>query len=126
MKESKVEGRICRVISAYRAAYPDPLVIHAGEVLAVGEKESEWSGWIWCTNRSGKSRWVPEVYVDRKGDTCVALCDYDATELSVRVGEELVAGQEAAGWLWCTNREGQRGWVPKEHLSCGFETDSTP
>ena len=38
--------------------------------------------------------------------------DYDATELSVRVGEELLIQREESGWLLCENRAGQRGWVP--------------
>jgi hypothetical protein len=42
--------------------------------------------------------------------------DYDATELSVEVGEKLTMGEEESGWAWCTNREGRRGWVPLEHL----------
>ncbi len=64
---------ICRVLSEYRSAYPDPLVVSAGEELTASEKESSWSGWIWCTNRDGKSGWVPESYVERTGDTCSTL-----------------------------------------------------
>jgi hypothetical protein len=109
-------GQTWRVVAEYQAAYPDPFVIQAGEVLAVGEKETEWRGWIWCRNQQGESRWVPEAFVEREGDTCVALCDYDSTELSVHVGEELIAGQEVADWLWCTNRRGDSGWVPAENL----------
>ncbi len=103
---------ICRVVSDYQSAYPVPLVISAGEELTISEKESSWSGWVWCTNRDGKSRWVPERYVERKGNTCIALYDYEATELSVSIGEELIMGKEENGWIWCTNREGRSGWVP--------------
>jgi hypothetical protein len=110
------EQQICRVISEYQSAYPDPLVVSVGDNLTVSEKESAWSGWVWCTNQDGKSGWVPESYVEWKGNACVALCDYDATELSVRVGEELVVGKEESGWLWCTSQEGQSGWVPAENL----------
>jgi uncharacterized protein YgiM (DUF1202 family) len=117
--ETQTGGRrTCRVISDYQSAYPDPLVIIAGEELTVADKETEWSGWLWCTNHRGKSRWVPEDYVERKGSTCIALRDYDATELSVRVGEELFLGEEESDWIWCTNRAGQSGWVPAENLDC--------
>ncbi len=105
-----------RVIADYESAYPDPLVIHAGEELAVDDRPTEWDGWLWCTAHSGKEGWVPEAYVERNGDTCLALRHYDATELTVHTGEELVAGEEAGGWLWCTNRLGQSGWVPADHL----------
>jgi hypothetical protein len=105
-----------RVITEYQAAYPDPFLIEAGEVLAIDKKDSEWSGWLWCTNQQGESRWVPEAYVERRGDTCVMLCDYDSTELSVCEGEKVVAGQQVAGWFWCTNHKGQSGWVPIDNL----------
>jgi hypothetical protein len=101
------QQQICRVISEYQSPYSEPLVISAGEELAIDEKESEWSGWIWCTNQK---------YVERKGDIAIALCDYEATELSVSVGEELVMGKEESGWIWCTNQKGQSGWVPADHV----------
>jgi len=115
--EIEIDRRqICRVISEYQSAYPGPLVISAGEELTISENESTWSGWVWCTNRDGISRWVPEKYVERKGNTCIALYDYEATELSVSVGEELVVGKEESGWIWCTNQEGQSGWVPADSV----------
>jgi hypothetical protein len=110
------ERRSGVAISEYRAAYPDPFLVDAGEELAIDTKESEWPGWVWCTNRDGESRWVPEAYVERRGDIGVARCDYDATELSVRTGEALSLGREESGWFWCTNRVGQCGWVPAQHL----------
>jgi hypothetical protein len=110
------QRQICRVVRKYQSPYSEPLVISAGEELAISEKESEWSGWIWCTNRDGKSRWVPDKYVERKGDMGIALCDYEATELSVSVGEELRMGKEASGWIWCMNQKGQSGWVPEDHV----------
>jgi hypothetical protein len=116
---TNVGRQICVVVAEYQAAYPDPLVMRAGEVLAIGEKESEWGGWLWCTNQQGASRWVPEAFVEQRGATCVMLRDYDATELSVHVGEELVVEQETADWFWCTNCRGQSGWVPKENLDYG-------
>jgi uncharacterized protein YgiM (DUF1202 family) len=103
---------ICRVIAEYQSPYSDPVVFSAGEELTIGEKESAWSGWVWCTNRDGKSRWVPETYVEQKGDVGVMRRDYEATELSVTVGEELVMGEEESDWIWCTNQKGQSGWVP--------------
>ena len=108
--------QICRVISEYRSACPDPLIVSDGEELTISEKESSWSGWIWCTNRDGKSGWVPESYIERKGDTCVALYGYEATELTVEVGEELIASKEESSWIWCMNQEGQSGWVPAENV----------
>jgi hypothetical protein len=96
---SWIDGeRVCRVIADYASAYTEPLAFSAGERLVTGERKSEWSGWVWCTNQAGKSRWVPEKYVERRGDACVMLRDYEATELSVSIGETLViTGEEESG-----------------------------
>jgi hypothetical protein len=115
--------RICRVISDYQSAYPDPLIISAGDRLRIGERKSEWPGWLWCTTQQGKDGWVPQAYVAREGNTGLALDDYDATELSVRAGEDLFAAQEESGWLWCTNQRDQSGWVPAENLRCKAKND---
>jgi hypothetical protein len=104
------------VIAGYRSAYPEPFVARPGEALTARGKESDWPGWVWCTNGEGESRWVPEAYLQKQGERWVVLRAYDATELTVQAGEELVAGQEVSGWIWCTNQEGQSGWVPAEHL----------
>lgn len=108
--------RTCRVISEYNSPYTDPVAIRAGEELAITAKETSWSGWVWCTNRDGKSRWVPDRCVEQKGDSGVALYDYEATELSVSVGEELTTGEEESGWIWCTNKQGRSGWVPADRV----------
>ncbi len=113
--ETKIDRRqICRVVYAYQSSCPDPLVVSAGEQLMIGAKETSWSGWVWCTDRHGKSSWVPEKYIERGGNTGTAICHYDATELSVNVEEELIMGEEESGWIWCMNREGQWGWVPAD------------
>ena len=109
-------GRLGRVIADYRSAYRRPWVMRAGEQLSIGQRQSEWDGWIWCANQRGQARWVPEKYVQRKGDSCVALCDYQAAELSVSVGEELIIDSEESGWIWCTNRQGRSGWVPAANV----------
>jgi hypothetical protein len=111
-----------RVVSEYQSAYTDPLVIRAGEKLTASDRDSEWAGWVWCTNQMGKSRWVPEKYLARKGNDCTALCDYEATELAVRVGVILELGQEESDWVWCANQSGQSGWVPTEKIQRIFPT----
>ncbi|MFZ5980351.1 MAG: SH3 domain-containing protein [Candidatus Zixiibacteriota bacterium] len=102
------------VIKSYRTAYPDPLIIKKGERLTVGEKESEWTGWTWCTNAKGKSGWAPESYLSVKGDTAVSRCDYDATELTVAAGEKLTVLGEESGWVRAAKADGATGWVPRE------------
>jgi hypothetical protein len=108
--------RKCRVITPYESPYTDPVAFGDGEEVVIGKKESEWSGWVWCTKRDGESRWVPEAYVERRGDTGVMCRDYEATELAVALGEELVMGEEESDWVWCTNQEGRSGWVPLDNV----------
>jgi uncharacterized protein YgiM (DUF1202 family) len=105
-----------RVIAPHRSEFTDPLVFRAGEPLRVTDKETEWQGWVWCTSRAGKSGWAPEAYVRRDGDAGLALVDYDATELSVDVGQELLLNTQESGWIWCTDQAGQGGWVPADKV----------
>ena len=116
MNDKTERRQMCRVISAYQSSCHDPLVVGVGEALSITERETEWSGWLWCTDLRGKSSWVPEAYVTRRGEGAIANRDYDATELSVVVGEELTVHKTESGWLWCTNARGESGWVPADHV----------
>jgi len=111
-----MKGKKCRVIEDYESPYTDPLIVTKGEILTIGEKESEWSGWIWCTNKFGESRWVPEKYLEIHGNTCKILQDYNATELTITVGEELIIEKEEAEWFWVINQRGKSGWVPIKNV----------
>ncbi|TFH57974.1 MAG: hypothetical protein E4G91_09955 [Candidatus Zixiibacteriota bacterium] len=110
------DQELCRVIADYRSAYPDPIALSAGDELTIEDRETEWSGWIWCTTREGKSGWVPEKYVQRSGSTGVAERDYDAMELSVTEGEQLTIIEEVSSWYWCRTKDGRLGWVPKQNV----------
>src|SRR5262245_55170016 len=108
--------RKCRVVSAYEAAYPDPLIIKMGEELTVGANDTQWPGFVWCTKNAGQGGWVPESYLERRGEVGVARRDYAATELTASVGEALSMGVEESGWIWCTNQRGQSGWIPADNV----------
>jgi hypothetical protein len=111
------------VIADYQASNPDPFSVAAGETFQISEKVYYWNGnptwvWIWCTDQRGKNGWVPKniIIFDPNGTTGIARSTYTATELTVVIGDELVAHQEESGWVWCTNQQGKSGWVPLEHL----------
>ncbi len=113
---SKMPTKI-KVVKAYRSAYPDPLRLLAEDSITIGERPCEWEGWLWCTDSTGKSGWIPESFIQREGDYGTMVTDYDATELTVEEGDILeVVGQEA-GWYWCTTEDGQTGWVPTGNVS---------
>ena len=98
--------------------------MRASEIIKISDKVDYWNGnpgwvWVWCTDARGKSGWVPKGVIDvhADGTTGIARYDYTATELTVAVGDELVAWREESGWLWCTNQQGKSGWVPADHVT---------
>jgi len=101
------------VTKNYESAYPDAIRIAKDEALTVGDRTSDWPGWLWCRTVSGKRGWVPEEYLKVDGDKASALCDYDATELTVEKNEEVTILKTLAGWALCENSSGKRGWVPE-------------
>lgn len=108
--------KTCRVITDCVSAYPDPLILRKGDTLTVGERDDEWPGWIKGTDKSGKTGWIPEVYLKITGDTAEMLRDYNATELTVAAGEVLTVTEEESGWLLCITASGEKGWVPVENV----------
>ena len=100
-----------RACKADQPTNPNPIKMHAGDLVEITGKED--GGWTWCRDRAGKESWVPLSYLisEDGGRTRTALCDYDATELSVEVGEEFQVEREEHGWLWCKNMQGKWGWV---------------
>lgn len=105
------------VVFSRASDYPDPVLLIAGDEVEIGTKKSPWPGWLWITASGDKSGWIPEAFVSRRGARGVVLRYYDATELDVEKGEELVLHEEVAGWFWCTNKAGRRGWIPVENVT---------
>ena len=119
--------RKCRVIKDYRAEYPDPMAIEAGERFAVSEKTGAWEDnpawiWMWCTDQRGKSGWVPKniIQMDNDGKTGSTRVAYNAIELTVSSGQELTILQEESGWFWCCDQQEKCGWVPINHVLASF------
>ncbi len=105
-----------KVIQDYQAQYPDPIAMQKGEAITPGRRDAEWPGWVWCTDIRGKSGWVPEKYIESRGETGRALQDYNAIELTVTAGEDLSLGEFESGWVWATNADQQSGWVPERNI----------
>src|SRR5262245_34537700 len=115
MGESYAPGTVVRTTAAYQAQYDDPIVFRAGDRISIGENDTQWPAWAWCVGEDGRAGWVPELYVDRASGQ--ALHDYDAHELTVAAGEELLVELFEGGWYLVSGAQGRRGWVPAEHLA---------
>lgn len=106
-----------RVIVAYQTIYHDPLELQAGETVTLGRRDTQWLGFLWCTNIAGKGGWVPDSYLEVSGEMGVAIRDYTARELTAEAGEELTIQFEESGWFWCANQRGESGWIPAENIT---------
>jgi uncharacterized protein YgiM (DUF1202 family) len=104
------------VVKDYNTPYHDPLKLKKGDEVEVSPKESDWPGWVWCTNEEDKGGWVPTSYLYDYREKIVALRDYDATELDVVKGETVTILYEESGWGWCRKESGECGWLPLENL----------
>jgi uncharacterized protein YgiM (DUF1202 family) len=110
-------GFLVRVIADYDAPFTDPIRVQSGEEVAIDRgKTTNISGWLWCTSKAGKSGWVPEAFLDLSASLGYMECDYDAIELTVRVGDQLTVHGMESGFYWVTDFHGRQGWVPVEHV----------
>ena len=114
-------GETYRVAKSYETPFPDRWIAKAGARLRFERQESEWEGWLWCTDSSGKSAWVPESWLSLDEGICVLRQDYNARELSVAEGELITAHFAESGWAFGTKEDGEQGWVPLNHLSPTFQ-----
>jgi hypothetical protein len=107
-----------RVVKPYQRPYPDPLAVSAGdEVLPDFDRHTDIKGWVWCTAGDGRSGWTPKAWLVQRGEAWRIDRDYDSTELTIEVGEELEVTTEESGFLWVTNTRGESGWVPSENVA---------
>ncbi len=107
------------VIKEYKSPYPDLIVFQEGEEVKVGEEfkeDPDWRNWIWCEGKDNKKAWVPKQYVKIDGLTGRFTRFYDAMELSVQVGEDLLVNEIINGFGMSTKMDGSKGWVPMKNM----------
>jgi hypothetical protein len=106
-----------RVTADYRAVYPDPIELLPGDILMVGERDTEWPAFVWCTGPDGRVGWVPDNCIIRTGvGQGVARQAYSARELTATNGEIVGLEHEEGGWYWVVNGRGELGWLPASHV----------
>lgn len=111
-----MKEKYCKVIAEYKSPFPNPLKIRKGDQVQLIEKESEWPGWIWCISKNGKEGWIPKSYLKIQDNHANMVEDYDATELTAKVGEEFVIKEEESGWFLVSGKEGRKGWIPIKNV----------
>jgi hypothetical protein len=66
---------------------------------------------VWVRAGEANEGWIPARFVS-EAEPHRALCDYDATELTVAEGDPLLLGREVDGWIRCSTTGGEVGWLP--------------
>lgn len=114
-----VNHAVYACIKDYISPYPDSIPFRKGELVSVGEEfgeDPDWQDWINCQGSNGRKAWVPKQFLSIEEEKGTFTRDYDALELSIRVGEELLIREIVNGFGLAENADGQRGWVPMKHL----------
>lgn len=110
------------VIAPYRSPYPEPIIFHRGELVALGDEftdDPDWKDWVWCRGENDNQAWCPKQYLRIEGEHGEFLRDYNALELSVEMGEELIITETIGGFGMAEKPNGERGWVPLKKLEKG-------
>jgi hypothetical protein len=106
------------VIKDYKSPYPEPILFHKGEAVEVGKEftdDPDWENWVWCEGEKTKG-WVPKQFLEINEGSGVFNRDYNALELSVSVGEELLVSEVINGFGMAVKADKQKGWVPIKNL----------
>ena len=101
------------VVKAHKSDYPNPIRFRKGDILHVGQQNTEFKDWIWVTTKDGNQGWAPVQYVQNiDAQKAVAKKNYTAVELDTVAGDELLLHYEVNDWGWVEKRDGSCGWVP--------------
>jgi hypothetical protein len=113
------EPRKYRVIEAYKSPYPNPIVFQEGEQVEIGKEftdDPDWKNWVWCVGENEKQAWAPCQYLIIKEETGIFRRNYNALELNVSEGEELLVYEEINGFGMAEKSDGKKGWVPLKNM----------
>jgi len=109
------------VIEPYTSQYPNPIKFEKGDILELGEMDTEYPGWILAKAKDGKEGWAPVQYFDREENSSIGVAnmDYNAFELSTTMGQILMVIRELNEWYLLETSDGQLGWVPAKTVNFG-------
>lgn len=108
------------VIREHKSNYPNPITLEKDERVLVGKKyegKEGWDNWRYCYKMDkSQEGWVPEQLIILSGKYGIIKENYTAKELTIKAGETLKGIKELNGWVWCRDKEGREGWIPKLNL----------
>lgn len=106
-----------RLLRDVRTRYANPIGFRRGEVVRLGERDSEWSAFVWAMMDDGNAGWAPVEWLRPLGDgTAEALREYTARELDGDAGTDVTLLDEHGGWWWARREDGTEGWLPENAL----------
>jgi hypothetical protein len=110
-----------KILKAYTPQYTNPIILHPGETVLLGEEEKDqkWKGWIWAESENNKG-WIPLqiLFVSDDKTRGTVKEHYSAAELAVEEGDIAVKIKSLNGWTWSKNlRTSEEGWIPDEAIS---------
>jgi ribosomal protein S18 acetylase RimI-like enzyme len=109
-----------RATDAHEIPDRAPLQVAVGDVVQVGERDTEWPEFVFVTATSGTG-WIPARHLEIDGERANVRAAYDTTELPTVAGELLaiLRRDDLSGWLWCQAETGREGWVPSRTVEPG-------
>lgn len=105
------------VIKAHQPGPGPALRLRAGDLVQLGDYDTEYPEWRWVVAPDSRGGWIHESLLTITADRTTAACDYDATELSAVGGETIEILRSLGGWIECRSRKGEVGWIPGENVS---------
>jgi hypothetical protein len=110
--------KIVKVTKNHKAEFNIPLIANKDEIVEGQERETEWEGWLWCRNSSGVHACVPKAYLKPASESghYQFVQDYNARELTIDEGQEVIVLNEESGWAWVRTPLGDEGWIPLVNL----------
>jgi hypothetical protein len=100
------------VTKSHRPNTNEPIIGKKGDKFSWEKKATIWDGWLWCTSDKGLTGWIPESWLKMEGAKAILKRDYDATEVSANPGETVSGEMMESGWIWVTNTNNEKGWIP--------------
>lgn len=104
-----------RVLADYEVNDPHPLILKSGTPVRILRNDLSWPGWLWveAENQAG---WIPEAFLKINGPEATTVRDFNGRDLSASRHEELLAIEEAPGWIFAENARMETGWFPLFNL----------